>query len=159
MLAIRPIWWGKHGLEQFSRGALFQGIRTADRDWIDRTLPSGAKAAFLWTGRTDRFTVNQNEFFNRAVGPVYYVTDPTPGGLPETRVRIDPTPGRVTLRRREPRPRPRTSSPTRRSSRTARALAQRHGLGDHALARRAAARLGVADHRPLPERHVVRRRR
>jgi len=28
---------------------------------------------------------------------VYYVTDPTPGGLPETRVRIDPTTGRVTL--------------------------------------------------------------
>jgi len=97
VLAIRPIWWGKHGLEQFSRGALFQGIRTADRDWIDRTLPSGAKAAFLWTGRTDRFTVNQNEFFNRAVGPVYYVTDPTPGGLPETGVRIDPRSGRVTF--------------------------------------------------------------
>ncbi len=41
--------------------------------------------------------MNQNEFFNRSVGPVYYVTDPTPGGLPETRVRIDPRTGRVTL--------------------------------------------------------------
>jgi hypothetical protein len=41
--------------------------------------------------------VNQNEFFNRGVGPVYYVTDPTPGGLPETRVTIDPTTGAVTL--------------------------------------------------------------
>jgi hypothetical protein len=30
------------------------------------------------------------EFFNRSVGPVYYVTDPTPGGLPETRVDVDP---------------------------------------------------------------------
>jgi hypothetical protein len=97
ILAVRPIWWGKHGFEQFSRGALFQGIRTADRDWVDSTLPSGAKATFLWTGRTDRFTVNQNEFFNRAVGPVYYVTDPTSGGLPETRVRIDPHSGRVTF--------------------------------------------------------------
>src|SRR4029077_3782895 len=55
------------------------------------------RAAFLWTGRTDRLTVNQTEFFNRAVGPVYYVTDPTPGGLPETRVRIHPQTGRVTL--------------------------------------------------------------
>ena len=84
ILAIRPIWWGTHGFERFSRGALFQGIRTADRDWVDRALPSGERAAFLWTGRTDRLTVNQNEFFNRGVGPVYYVTDPTPGGLPET---------------------------------------------------------------------------
>jgi Dolichyl-phosphate-mannose-protein mannosyltransferase len=97
ILAVRPIWWGKHGFEQFSRGALFQGIRTPERDWVDNALPSGARAAFLWTGRTDRFTVNQNEFFNRAVGPVYYVSDPTPGGLPETRVRIDPRSGRVTF--------------------------------------------------------------
>jgi 4-amino-4-deoxy-L-arabinose transferase-like glycosyltransferase len=97
VLAIRPIWWGTHGFERFSRGALFQGIRTADRDWVDRALPDGATAAFLWTGRTDRLTVNQNEFFNRGVGPVYYVTDPTPGGLPETRVRIDEKTGRVSL--------------------------------------------------------------
>ena len=97
ILAIRPIWWGTHGFERFSRGALFQGIRTAERDWVDAALPGGARAAFLWTGRTDRLTVNQNEFFNRGVGPVYFVTDPTPGGLPETRVRIDPETGRVTL--------------------------------------------------------------
>ncbi|MBM2823628.1 MAG: 2 protein, partial [Thermoleophilia bacterium] len=82
VLAIRPIWWGTHGFERFSRGALFQGIRTADRDWVDRTLPRDERAAFLWTGRTDRLTVNETEFFNRGVGPVYYVTDPTPGGLP-----------------------------------------------------------------------------
>jgi hypothetical protein len=97
VLAIRPIFWGTHGFERFSRGALFQGIRTAERDWVDTALPSGARAAFLWTGRIDRLTVNQNEFFNRAVGRVYYVADPTPGGLPETRVRIDPETGRVTL--------------------------------------------------------------
>jgi hypothetical protein len=97
ILAIRPIWWGTHGFDRFSRGALFQGIRTAERDWVDAALPGGARAAFLWTGRTDRLTVNQNEFFNRAVGPVYFVTDPTPGGLPETRVRIDSRTGRVTL--------------------------------------------------------------
>jgi hypothetical protein len=97
VLAIRPIWWGTHGFERFSRGALFQGVRTAHRDWVDRALPNGEKAAFLWTGRTDRLTVNQNEFFNRGVGPVYFVTTPTPGGLPETRVRIDPKTGRVTL--------------------------------------------------------------
>jgi hypothetical protein len=97
VLAIRPIWFGTHGFERFSRGALFQGIRSVPRDWIDRALPSSAQAAFLWTGRTDRLTVNQNEFFNRAVGPVYYVTDPTPGDLPEARVRIDRRTGLVTL--------------------------------------------------------------
>jgi dolichyl-phosphate-mannose-protein mannosyltransferase len=97
ILAVRPIWWGTHGFERFSRGVLFQGIRKADRDWIDKALPSGTDAAFLWTGRTDRLTVQISEFFNRQVGSVYYVTDPTPGGLPETRVRIDPKSGRVTL--------------------------------------------------------------
>jgi hypothetical protein len=94
--AIRPIWFGTHGFERFSRGALFQGIRTAERDWVDGALPSGATADFLWTGRTDRLTVNQTEFFNRGVGPVLYVTEPTPGGLPETRVRVDPRTGLVT---------------------------------------------------------------
>jgi hypothetical protein len=98
VLAVRPIWFGKHGFEQFSRGALFQGIRTAERDWVDSALGEGARAAFLWTGgRVDRLTVNQNEFFNRAVGPVYYTDDPTPGGLPETRVTVDPETGEVTL--------------------------------------------------------------
>jgi hypothetical protein len=97
ILAIRPIWWGTHGFERFSEGVLFQGIRKADRDWVDEALPAGTEAAFVWTGRTDRLTVNMNEFFNRRVGPVYYVTDPTPGGLPETRVRVDPKTGRVTL--------------------------------------------------------------
>ncbi len=96
-VALKPIWWGTHGFERFSRGSLFQGIRASHRDWIDRALPDGATAAFLWTGRTDRLTVNQNEFFNRSVGPVYYVADPTPGGLRETRVRIDPVTGAVTL--------------------------------------------------------------
>jgi hypothetical protein len=96
IVAIRPIWFGAHGFEQFSRGALFQGIRTADRDWVDRMLPSGARAAYLWTGRVDRLTVNQNEFFNRAVGPVYHLASPTPGGLPETPVSLDPETGDVT---------------------------------------------------------------
>jgi Dolichyl-phosphate-mannose-protein mannosyltransferase len=97
ILAIRPIWSGKHGFERASIGALFQGIRTADRDWIDETLPPGSVAAFVWSGRTDRLTVNLSEFFNRDVGPVYYTTAPTPGGLPEREIRIDPETGAVTF--------------------------------------------------------------
>jgi hypothetical protein len=95
--AFKPIWWGKHGFEQAGRGALFQGIRKAEKDWIDRALPPGAEAVFLWSGRTDRLTVNQSEFFNRGVGTVYYVVSPTPGALHETRIEIDPFSGAVTL--------------------------------------------------------------
>ena len=94
--AFKPIWWGKHGFEQAGRGSLFQGIRTEPRNWIDEALPDGVEAAFLWTGRVDRLAVNQNEFFSRGVGPVYYLVDPTPGQLPETRVTVDPGTGRVT---------------------------------------------------------------
>jgi len=97
VVAVKPIWWGTHGFERFARGSLFQGIRVGERDWIDATLPHGAQAAFIWSGRTDRLTVNESEFFNRAVGPVYYLTNPTPGGLPETRIRIDSETGAVTL--------------------------------------------------------------
>jgi hypothetical protein len=101
-VAFRPIWWGKHGFEQFSEGSLFQGIRAEHRDWIDRALPDGATAGFLWSGRTDRLTVSQNEFFNRGVGPVYYVTNPTPGGLPETQVVVSRRTGLVTTVDGEP---------------------------------------------------------
>jgi hypothetical protein len=96
-VALKPIWSGKHGWEQFSRGSLFQGIKTADRDWVDQELGRDGRTAFLWTGLTDRLTVNISEFFNRSVGPVYYVTTPTPGELPETRVTIDRDTGEVTL--------------------------------------------------------------
>lgn len=95
---LQPIWSGKHGLRQASAGALFQGIRGVPRDWIDAALPSGAAAAVLWTGRADRFTLNQNEFFNRAVGRIYYTGQPSPGGIGETPVRVSPQDGLVRLR-------------------------------------------------------------
>ena len=83
-----------NGLEQAAVGALFQGIRTEHRDWIDRALPAGAEAALVWTGRTDRFTVNLNEFFSRRVGPIYVTDLGVPGSLPETRVALDRETGR-----------------------------------------------------------------
>ena len=94
---FHPIWAGEHGVKQASAGAVFQGIRGVPRDWIDAALPDDARAAVLWTGRADRFTVNQNEFFNRTVGPVYYLRQPTPGGIGETALRIDPRDGLVRL--------------------------------------------------------------
>jgi hypothetical protein len=91
------VWRGEYGFatERVSAGALFTGIRVGHRDWIDRALPEGATAAFLWTGVTDRFAVNQNEFFNRSVGPVYFIGGPTPGGLAETEAVVDEQTGEV----------------------------------------------------------------
>jgi hypothetical protein len=85
----RAVWSGPHGFLTASKGALFQGLQSGDRTWIDDALPKGTTAAILWAGPpVDRLTVNENEFFNRSVGPVYYIGAPTPGGLPETQVRL-----------------------------------------------------------------------
>ena len=45
--------------------------------------------AVLWTGTTDRLTVNENEFFNRDVGAVYTTSGAVPGGLAQTPVVVD----------------------------------------------------------------------
>jgi hypothetical protein len=94
-VVFQPIWAGKHGVRQASAGAVFQGIRGVPRDWIDAAVPAGSVVSVLWTGTADRFTVNQNEFFNRRVGPIYYTSHPTPGGIGEKPVRISPRDGLV----------------------------------------------------------------
>ena len=94
VIAIQPIQAGPHGMEQAAEGALFEGIRTGQRDWIDRAAGHDT-VAVLWTGKTNRFTVLMNEFFNRSVGPVYTLGGPMPGGLPETAVRVDPETGEI----------------------------------------------------------------
>jgi hypothetical protein len=95
-LISKPIWSGPHGFVQASRGALYQGIRQAPRDWIDRAAPEGSTVAIVWTALPDRFAVNQNEFFSRRVGPIYYTAYPTPGGLAETKLDFDSVSGKVT---------------------------------------------------------------
>ena len=99
LVASRPIWYGPYpyGVKQAGAGALFQGIRGVRRDWIDNAVPAGSDVAVLWTGLSDRFTVNQNEFFNRSVGQVYYTVAPTPGGIGELPVAIDRRTGTVRL--------------------------------------------------------------
>ena len=96
-VAFKPIWFGPYpyGVKRAGVGALFQGIQGVPRDWIDRAVPTGADVAVLWTGVSDRFTVNQNEFFNRTVGQVYYTATPTDGGIGEIRVVADPRTGAV----------------------------------------------------------------
>ena len=151
------VWRGEYGFAtaRVSAGALFNGIRVGHRDWIDRGLPAGATAAFVWTGVTDRFAVNQNEFFNRAVGPVYFVGGPTPGNLAETEVRIDEQTGEI-----------RTTDGTRRSGALRahrgrdhprrRRRRPRSGNRTHALARHRPTRSDDDEDRgPISERHLV----
>ncbi|MEO5576441.1 MAG: hypothetical protein ABIR67_08290, partial [Gaiellaceae bacterium] len=92
-LAIQPIHAGPHGMEQAAAGALFEGI-SGRRDWIDRAV-GDEEVAVLYTGLPHRFTVLQNEFFNRAVGRVYTSSGPMDGGLPETPVTVDEATGEV----------------------------------------------------------------
>lgn len=87
-LLLHPVFYGPHGFKHSSAGAVFQGIRGVPRDWIDHAVPDGADVPVLWSGPyvSDRFVVNQNEFFNRAVGQVYYTRQPTDGGIHERHV-------------------------------------------------------------------------
>lgn len=88
-LAFTPVTIGSHGIRLASVGAGFTGIGAEHRDWVDRTVPKGATVAVLWSGLSDRFTVNQNEFFNRSLGGIYTLRGPLPGNLPgETPVAI-----------------------------------------------------------------------
>jgi hypothetical protein len=91
------VWKGEYGFAtaRVSSGALFNGIRLGERDWIDRNVPKGAVAGIVWTGVTDRFVVNQNEFFNRRLGPIFYTNNPTPGLLAETKVTVDEKTGEI----------------------------------------------------------------
>ena len=98
VVVSRPVWAGPQGFKQAGAGALFQGIRGVERDWIDRAVPKGQEVVVLWTGRADRYTVNQNEFFNRRVGRVYYTDAPTPGGINETPVTRASTAGFPVMR-------------------------------------------------------------
>ena len=127
--------------------------RRARLDRPRRRRPA-RRAPSLWTGGTDRFTVNQNEFFNRSVGRVYYVGGPTPGGLAETRGRRSTGDGGSARRRRAASPALRAR---RRLDRARRArVARDPGIGltlwrvDGPLVATTTQVDG-----PLPERHVV----
>lgn len=92
-LAAYPVHRGEHGMEVAAAGALFQGI-SGERDWIDEAV-GDEDVAVLYTGLPDRFTVLQNEFFNRSVGRVYTTSGPMDGGLPETPVSVDEDTGEI----------------------------------------------------------------
>jgi hypothetical protein len=78
-----------HGFARASIGALYQGITAPRRDWVDAAVGRNADVAFVFSGR-DRFhhpdTLWENEFYNRSIGPVYDLRQPSMGGLSETPV-------------------------------------------------------------------------
>ena len=88
-VTLAPIENGRHGVRLASLGALFQGITTGRRDWVDATVGRDARVAYIRTGGADAFTLWENEFFNRSVGPVYELASPLGGGLPATEVHVD----------------------------------------------------------------------
>jgi hypothetical protein len=78
-----------HGFPKASVGALFQGMTTSQRDWIDAAVGRDANVAFVYSGKDpilQPLPLWENEFFNRSVGPVYDLEQPSMGGLPETHV-------------------------------------------------------------------------
>jgi len=68
---------------------LYGGITNAHRDWIDRRLGRYEDVSVLWTGNSDKFTVWENEFFNRSVGTIYTTGPAVPGGLAQTPLTVD----------------------------------------------------------------------
>lgn len=94
-VTLPPIENGRHGVRQASLGALFQGITTGKRDWVDATVGRHAPVAYVRSGRLDAMTLWQNEFFNRSVGPVYELASPLGGGLPATEVHVDRSDGAI----------------------------------------------------------------
>jgi hypothetical protein len=79
----------------FSRSSLRQAISMPQRDWIDRAAGRHAHVAILWTGNGNALSFWENEIFNRSVRRVYHLDRALPGGMPETKVQIERTTGRI----------------------------------------------------------------
>jgi hypothetical protein len=93
LVTLAPIENGRHGVRMASLGALFEGVTTGNRNWVDDRVGPDARVAFVWTGRAKAFSLWENEFFNRSIGPVYELEPGLGGGLPATTVTIDPNDG------------------------------------------------------------------
>ena len=55
-------------------------------DWIDAAIGQKAEAVVIWSGRGRPHLIWENEFFNRSVGRVYYLREPSWAGLPEQKL-------------------------------------------------------------------------
>jgi dolichyl-phosphate-mannose-protein mannosyltransferase len=75
---------GEHGIRAASRDARAAGIGRPDRDWVDRAVTTSASVAYVRTGLGSFYTLWENEFFNRSIGPVYNLIGSSVDALPET---------------------------------------------------------------------------
>ena len=57
-----------------------------NRGWIDEAIGPHGNAVVIYSGRADAHVVWENEFFNRSVGAVYYLREPSWAGLPEQKL-------------------------------------------------------------------------
>jgi Dolichyl-phosphate-mannose-protein mannosyltransferase len=89
LASLAPIENGRHGVRMASLGALFEGVTTGDRNWVDDVVGPHARVAFVWSGQAPAFSLWENEFFSRSVGPVYELAVPLGGGLPATPMTVD----------------------------------------------------------------------
>jgi hypothetical protein len=84
-----PLEQWKHGFPRVSTGTYFQGLKDQSRNWIDRKVGADADVAAIWTNRSgNRFTIWQNEFWNKSVRRVYDVGAKMGGGMPEIPVLV-----------------------------------------------------------------------
>ncbi len=159
LVASKPIWYGPYpyGVKQAGAGAALPG-HPRRRARLDRRAPCRPARTWPCSGRAarDRFTVNQNEFFNRSVGQVYYTVRPTRRRRRRDARRAS-TSGRAIVRLADGSAVP-SRLPAHRRLRRARRDRRRprSAARDDALeGERAAGPREDARHRDLPGRHVV----
>jgi Dolichyl-phosphate-mannose-protein mannosyltransferase len=58
----------------------------SDTGWVDEAIGPNADVPVIWSGRGDPHVVWENEFFNRSVGTVYYLRQPSWEGLAEQKL-------------------------------------------------------------------------
>jgi dolichyl-phosphate-mannose-protein mannosyltransferase len=97
-VAAKPI-EGKHRFA--SLNSLFAGITNPHLDWIDRAVGRDADVLALWSGNAERYTIWENEIFNRSLGTIYDLGPRFSGGLAETPVTVA-SPSGILLADRKP---------------------------------------------------------
>jgi dolichyl-phosphate-mannose-protein mannosyltransferase len=85
-VAAKPI-EGKHRFA--SANSLYAGITNPHLDWIDRAVGRDANVVALWSGNAERYTIWENEIFNRSIGTIYDLGPRFSGGLAETPTEVD----------------------------------------------------------------------
>jgi hypothetical protein len=78
MLIVAERWYYAEGSIAVAAGP--------DKAWIDHAIGPNADAAAIWSGHSGSYLIMENELFNRSVGDIYYLEQPTWSGLPEQKL-------------------------------------------------------------------------